>query len=77
MDKVEKAIEFFTERFAVDNAEGTKEENLQDWKNCIEYVGKYGLIYEVFVVAHELLIKDATFTQCVAEIGTQMCEWDL
>ncbi len=77
MDKVEAAIEFFTKKFYVDNEEGSKEENLQDWKNCISYVGKYGLHYEVFVAAHEELDPDESFIQCSRAIGTQMDEWDL
>ena len=75
--KVEEAVKFFSRKFNVEYDGQTKEENFQDWKNCLEYVSKYGLYYEVFVLAHEKLSEESTFSQCSRAIGIQMDEWDL
>lgn len=75
--KIEEAVEFFSHKFNVEYDGQTKEENFKDWKKCLEYVGKYGLYYEVFVFAHENLNEDSTFSQCSSAIGIQMAEWDL
>tara|TARA_Y100001956_G_C4020375_1_gene141704 strand:- start:319 stop:564 length:246 start_codon:yes stop_codon:yes gene_type:complete len=76
-NEVHEAVGFFTKKFAVDNKHGDKDSNMKDWKACLEYVGKYGLFYEVFVVARETLSEESTFEQCSAAIGNQMSEWDL
>lgn len=74
---LEEAITFFTNKFNVEYGGQSKEENHEDWMNCLKYVGKYGLYYEVFEVAHQNLPKNATFEQCSRAIGEQMDEWDL
>lgn len=76
-NEIHEAIDFFTKKFYVDNKHGDKDSNMKDWKACLEYVGKYGLCYEVFVVAREPLSEESTFEQCSAAIGNQMSEWDL
>ena len=77
MLEVNNAITFFTKKFNVDTKECSASENLKDWKKCIEYVGKYGLVYEVFAIAHQNLPENASFQQCSTAIGAQMDEWDL
>lgn len=75
--KIEEAVKFFSRKFNVEYGGQTKEDNFKDWKKCLKYVGKYGLYYEVFVVAYENLTESSTFSQCSSAIGVQMYEWDL
>lgn len=69
--KFKEVMDFFDSKLGVgDGAE--------DWEKCKEYVGKYGLEYEVFELAYESIAPErASEKTCIAAISHQMDEWDL
>lgn len=68
--EVNDAVQFFAKKARQAN-------DYESFRACVEYVGKYGLVYEVFALAMENCGAESTWQHCSSEIGYQMSEWDL